>query len=291
MPRPSVVVLVALILAPLGALLGQSRVSQLVDSARAQLAANHLDSAEALLRAALDSTAQAAPADRNNALVWDGIVQFLRGHEDLARTAFRQALALDPGLNVNGLDQLSSELAQLFQQEKQAVGRSQGFYVSKDVDESPRRLSGPPVDYPRKLLRRHVQGFVQIAAIIDTTGHAEPASLEVLSTPDSGLIEPVKQMMLASRFSPGRLKGAAVRARAGGAPAHRRRAAGRRGRRGARRRPPRRPPPARQRGTPRRRPPPGWRAPAGGGRGRGEGTTARGGRRGGRAQRPQPREH
>src|SRR2546426_3671792 len=87
MPRPSVVVLVALILAPLGALLGQSRVSQLVDSARVQLAANHLDSAEALLRAALDSTAQAAPADRNNALVWDGIVQFLRGHEDLARTA------------------------------------------------------------------------------------------------------------------------------------------------------------------------------------------------------------
>src|SRR5213593_3776626 len=211
MPRPSVVVLVAVILAPPGALMGQSRVSQLVDSARVQLAANHLDSAEALLRSALDSTAPAAPADRNNALVWDGIVQFLRGHEDLARAAFRQALALDPGLEVNGLDQLSPELAQLFQQEQQAAGRSHGFYVSKDVDESPRRLSGPSVAYPRSLLRRHVQGFVQIAVIIDTTGHAEPASLEVLSTPDSGLIEPVKQMMVASQFSPGRLKRAAVR--------------------------------------------------------------------------------
>src|SRR5213596_2096354 len=211
MPRPFVVVLVAVILAPPGALLGQSRVSQLVDSARVQLAANHLDSAEALLRAALDTTAPAAPADRNNALVWDGIVQFLRGHEDLARAAFRQALALDPGLEVNGLDQLSPELAQLFQQEQQAAGRIHGFYVSKDVDESPRRLSGPSVAYPRSLLRRHVQGFVQIAVIIDTTGHAEPASLEVLSTPDSGLIEPVKQMMVASRFSPGRLKRVAVR--------------------------------------------------------------------------------
>ncbi len=211
MPRPSVVVLVAVMLAPPVALLGQSRVSRLVDSARVQLAANHLDSAEALLRAALDTTAPVAPADRNNALVWDGIVQFLRAHEDLARAAFRQALALDPGLSVNGLDQLSPELAQLFQQEKQAVGRRHGFYVSRDVDESPRRLSGPPVDYPRTLLRQHVQGFVQIAAIIDTTGHAEPASLEVLSTPDSGLIEPVKQMMLASQFSPGRLKRAAVR--------------------------------------------------------------------------------
>src|SRR5213080_4090006 len=213
MPRPSVVVLVAIIFAPPGALLGQLRVSQLVDSARVQLAANHLDSAEALLRSALDSTAPAAPADRNNTLVWDGIVQFLRGHEDLARAAFRQALALDPGLEVNGLDQLSPELAQLFQHEKQAAGRSHGFYVSKDVDESPRRLSGPPVAYPRSLLRRHVQGFVQIAAIIDTTGHAEPASLEVLSTPDSGLVEPVKQMMVASRFSPGRLKRVAVRVR------------------------------------------------------------------------------
>ena len=39
----------------------------------------------------------------------------------------------------------------------------------------------------------------------------EPGSLEVLSTPDSGLIEPVKQMMFASQFSAGRLKGAAVR--------------------------------------------------------------------------------
>ncbi len=75
------------------------------------------------------------------------------------------------------------------------VGQSRVFYASGSVNESPRRLSGPPVDYPPSLLRRHVQGLVQVAAIIDTTGRAEPASLEVLSTPDSGLIEPVKQMM------------------------------------------------------------------------------------------------
>jgi len=60
-------------------------------------------------------------------------------------------------------------------------------------------------------LRRHVQGFVQLAAIVDTTGRVEPASVEVLSTPDSGLNDAVEQMMLASQFSVGRLKGAAVR--------------------------------------------------------------------------------
>ena len=89
--------------------------------------------------------------------------------------------------------------------------QSRVFYASGSVDEPPRRLSGPPVDYPRSLLRRHVQGFVQLAAIVDTTGRVEPASVEVLSTPDSGLNDAVEQMMLASQFSVGRLKGAAVR--------------------------------------------------------------------------------
>src|SRR6266851_1731990 len=51
----------------------------------------------------------------------------------------------------------------------------------------------------------------EASAIIDTAGRAELTSVEVLSTPDSGLIAPLKQWMLASQFSPGRLKGAAVR--------------------------------------------------------------------------------
>src|SRR5205823_990699 len=60
-------------------------------------------------------------------------------------------------------------------------------------------------------LLRHVEGLVRVAAIVDTSGHVEPASVEVLSTPDSGLNDAVTQMMLASQFSAGRLKGAAVR--------------------------------------------------------------------------------
>jgi TonB family protein len=89
--------------------------------------------------------------------------------------------------------------------------RREGYYVSNDVDESPRRVSAPPIDYPPSLLRRHAQGKVEVAAIIDTVGRVEPASVEVLATPDSALIGPVKQMMLASQFSPGRLKGVTVR--------------------------------------------------------------------------------
>jgi TonB family protein len=211
MPRLSVLALLAAILASPVTLLGQSRAGQLVDSARAQVAANHFDSAAVLLRAALDTAAHAVPVERTNALVWDGIVQFLRGHADLARAAFRHALALDSTLDVKRLDQLSPELAQLFQREKQAAVRQGFFYASGGVDEPPRRLSGPAVAYPPSLLRRHAQGLVEVSAIIDTAGRTEPASLQVLSAPDSDLIEPVKQMMLASQFSPGRLKGVAVR--------------------------------------------------------------------------------
>jgi TonB family protein len=194
-----------------GRLSGQSRAAQLVDAARVQVAASHLDSAAALLRAALDTAAHATPVERQNALVWEGIVHFARGDSDLARGAFRQALALDSALDVKGLDRLSPELAQLFRQEKAAAVRSGLVYVSGSVDESPRRLSGPPVDYPRSLLLRHVQGRVQLAAIVDTTGRVEPPSVKVLSTPDSGLNEAVKQMMLASQFSVGRFRGNAVR--------------------------------------------------------------------------------
>ncbi|HVH67517.1 MAG TPA: energy transducer TonB [Gemmatimonadales bacterium] len=79
------------------------------------------------------------------------------------------------------------------------------------MDQPPRRLSGPAVEYPPGLLRRHVEGRVEVAAIIDTAGRVEPRSVEVLSTPDSGLIEPVTEMMLASQFTPGRVKGVTVR--------------------------------------------------------------------------------
>ena len=190
---------------------GQSRAAQLVDSARGQLAANHADSAAALLRAALDSSTGATTGERVNALVWEGIVQFVKGDEAGARAAFLEACTLDGGLDVQGLDQMSHQLSQIFQEEKAAAIRRKAVYVSGDVDDPPRRLSGPPIAYPPGLLRRHVQGFVEVTAVIDTTGRPEASSVDVLSTPDSALIGPAKQMMLATQFTPGHRKGAAVR--------------------------------------------------------------------------------
>lgn len=205
-----VVLLVTLGVLP-AALPGQSRAAQLVDSARRAAAANRLESAAALLRLALDTGTHATRGERENAYVWQGIVQFLARDSSATRAAFRQALALDSTLEVNGLDRVSPALGQLFLEERRSAARQSVVHLSGHVDEPPRRLSGPTVEYPSSLLGRHVQGVVEVGAIIDTAGRAEPASVEVLSTPDSGLIAPVKQWMLASQFSPGRLKGAAVR--------------------------------------------------------------------------------
>ena len=210
MTRPTCFAL-AVVLWGGGRLPGQSRAAQLVDSARVQLSANQADSAAALLRIALDSATGATTGERVNALVWEGIVQFVRGDSARTRAAFREAFTLDGGLDVKGLDRMSPDLAKTFEQEKAALVRRKAVYVSGDVDDPPRRLVGPPVDYPPALWRRHVQGFVEVAAVIDTTGRPEASTVEVLSTPDSALIGPVKQMMLASQFSPGHRKGAAVR--------------------------------------------------------------------------------
>ncbi|HYK81560.1 MAG TPA: energy transducer TonB [Gemmatimonadales bacterium] len=211
MSRPLPLALAVALLAGPPGLLAQDRASALIDSARAQFAQSHLDSADALLRAALDTSAQATPAERKNAWVWSGVVGFYRDGAARARVAFHEALAIDSTLDVKGLDRLSPELAEVFRQEKEAAGRVSVVFLASHVDEPPRRLIGPPVAYPPRLLSRHVQGRVTVAAIIDTAGRVEPASLEILATPDSGLIEPVRQMMLASQFSRGRLKGAFVR--------------------------------------------------------------------------------
>ncbi len=200
----------ALLVAPL-ALGAQASLPRLILDARAQVAARHLDSADVLLAAVLDTAAHATSEERENALVLRAIVAFARGDDTLTRVTFREALALDTGLAVKGLADISPRLAQIFGEEKEAATRLGLVYVAGHVDESPRRTAGPPVAYTTELLRRHVAGVVEVSVIIDTLGRAEPASVRIEQLPDSGLAAPVTEMVLASRFSPGRHHGRVVR--------------------------------------------------------------------------------
>ena len=203
------ILLPCLLLAP--TLAAQSRDSLIV-AARARTALADYDSADALLHAALDSTTPPGPtfSQQASALFWQGIVHFSRGNDSLARLSIRAALRLNPNITMEGLGESAPRLAAILDEEHKARGPV-GVYVSSDVDVKPQRTGGPAVQYPAALARRHVDGLALLAAVIDTFGRAEPVSIDVLKVPDSALIAPLREMILASTYSPGRRRGQAVR--------------------------------------------------------------------------------
>src|SRR5512143_188637 len=181
--RIRVVLAAAAIAAAPSPLAAQSRAVTLIAAARARLSANQLDSADALLRTALDSAS--LRVDSVNAFVWRAVLWFMRGDESRSATAFHQALLLDTALDVRGLDRMSPRLTSLFEEERLAIGGNTPAYASANVDDKPRRLSGPPVRYTPDLLHRQIRGRALIALTVDTLGHAVPASIDILSTPGS----------------------------------------------------------------------------------------------------------
>src|SRR6266550_3724567 len=98
---------------------GQARAADLVRAARAQLGAGNVDSGLVLVGLALDSNATGR--DRVNALVWRGVLQFFKGRDSLARVSFRDALTIDPRLEVAGLVQIDSDLSVEFEAVRRSV--------------------------------------------------------------------------------------------------------------------------------------------------------------------------
>ena len=81
------------------------------------------------------------------------------------------------------------------------------------VQEPPERLRGPRPVYPTTLLEAQIDGVVLLEAIIDTTGHPEPASVTVVVATNPGFIASAKTALLGSVFRPARVLGRAVRVR------------------------------------------------------------------------------
>lgn len=84
-------------------------------------------------------------------------------------------------------------------------------FIEAVVDEPPERISFPAPEYPRILLEAGVEGMVVLEAIIDTTGHAEPASIKVVSSTNRAFEAPAKEAMRKALFRPGRVRGQPVR--------------------------------------------------------------------------------
>lgn len=79
------------------------------------------------------------------------------------------------------------------------------------VDERPVRIQSPPLDYPPLLRQAGIEGVVTIEVVIDTTGRPESGSLRVVRSDHRGFEMPARQVVLRSSFSPGRMRGQAVR--------------------------------------------------------------------------------
>ncbi|HEV8381279.1 MAG TPA: energy transducer TonB [Gemmatimonadales bacterium] len=187
------------------ALAAQSRSAQLLAAAREHIAARQWDSADAALSEALES----APyiMDSSWTYVWRGVLEYQRGHGQLARVSFRRALALYPDPGVRGLDTISPGLASVFDREFRAIR----IFHAGDLDQPARRLAGPTLIYPPELRRRRVAGDALVRMIVDTLGRVDENDIEILATPDSAFIQPLKQMMTAAAFSPARIAGKPVR--------------------------------------------------------------------------------
>jgi TonB family protein len=79
------------------------------------------------------------------------------------------------------------------------------------VDERPTLVSGPPLQYPNLLRQAGIQGRVIVRAIIDSSGRAEPASVQVIESPHPGFNQSARNAVLQARFRHGRFRGRAVR--------------------------------------------------------------------------------
>ena len=82
-----------------------------------------------------------------------------------------------------------------------------------DVDEQPVMISYPAPRYPEILRQAGLEGRVLVEAVLDTAGRAEPASLRVMAASHELFADQARQVVLASRFRPGRVAGRAVRVR------------------------------------------------------------------------------
>lgn len=202
---PRLLQVAACLLAVPTALFPQARTPELIVAARAHIAARQLDSAESTLETAFARAVYTM--DSAWVYVWYGVVEHMRGRDDIARASFRRALLLHPDPGVEGLDTISPRLAELFDRESRAIR----VRSANDVDQPARWRSGPVFVYPASLRARRIAGHALVRAIVDTAGLVADNSIEVLDTPDSAFNEPLRQMLRGTAFQPARVRGRPVR--------------------------------------------------------------------------------
>lgn len=84
-------------------------------------------------------------------------------------------------------------------------------FLAENVDDPVAPINQPKPRYPPVLQQAGVQGFVDVQYVVDTTGHAEPASWRVMKSSHPQFEAPSRESIMKSVFKPARIKGRAVR--------------------------------------------------------------------------------
>jgi hypothetical protein len=95
--------------------------------------------------------------------------------------------------------------------EDAALGLVAGAYAETEVDVKPRRVSSPPLEYPRLLQQAGIEGRVLLEGIVGVDGRIEPGSVTILESSHEAFDLPSKSLLEGSVFRPATVNGEAVR--------------------------------------------------------------------------------
>jgi protein TonB len=84
-------------------------------------------------------------------------------------------------------------------------------FLEAQLDDPVQPISIPTPRYPPVLQSAGIAGAVDLQYVVDTTGHAEPASFKVMKTTHPAFVEPAKEALLKGVFKPAKFKGQPVR--------------------------------------------------------------------------------
>jgi protein TonB len=84
-------------------------------------------------------------------------------------------------------------------------------FLEAQVDDPVAPINQPKPRYPPVLQQAGLAGRVEVQYVVDTLGHAEPASWKILKSTHKAFEEPARESVMKSLFKPARIKGQAVR--------------------------------------------------------------------------------
>lgn len=91
------------------------------------------------------------------------------------------------------------------------AGGARGVFVSAEVDDPAIVLSQPTPRYPTALQSAGVSGHVELEYVVDSSGHAETASVRVLTASHAAFVAAATEAVLAGVYRPARYRGSMVR--------------------------------------------------------------------------------